>query len=192
VSNFRHCQERVRAPSRAKRCKHGFPPSSCGDFTPCGFSPGQAIYVCHRLSNIERTSGATESWLHLAQFGCLAVVLACGTLLQINAVVFAVMVGFVLAHSVLSFIDVSYTDGRRRIQPIEQVVHGFMDVLPLVGVALIGVVHWTEIRTASAALVLHAATEKGRILFLSSFLLLGGLPIAEELLRTLRGPGRSG
>lgn len=61
------------------------------------------------------------------------------------------MVALVIAHSVLAHVDVSYTDGRRRIMPIEQLVHGFMDVLPLVAVALLGVLHWPEI-TAIAAI----------------------------------------
>lgn len=61
------------------------------------------------------------------------------------------MVALVIAHSVLAHVDVSYTDGRRRIMPIEQLVHGFMDVLPLVAVALLGVLHWPEITAIAAS-----------------------------------------
>jgi hypothetical protein len=153
---------------------------------PVWLLAGAGDYLCHRRTDIEGTSGTTESWLHLAQFVCLAIALACAMLLQVGAAVFAVMVAFVLAHSVLSYIDVRYTDGRRRILPIEQTIHGFMDVLPLVAVALFGVQHWQQIRVGSTAFALRAAVDMERVLLLSSFAVLAGLPILEELLRGLR------
>lgn len=163
------------------------PRFSSGEFIRRGCWQERATtFVTARTTDIERTSGATESWLHLAQFICLAIALACAVLLQIGAAAFAVMVAFVLAHSVLSYVDVRYTDGRRRILPIEQTIHGFMDVLPLVAVALIGVQHWQQIRLGSTAFALQVAVEMERVLLLSSFAVLAGLPIIEELLRGLR------
>ncbi len=153
---------------------------------PAWLLAGAGDYLCHRKTDIERTSSTTESWLHLVQFVCLAIALACAMLLQVGAAVFAVMVAFVLAHSALSYIDVRYTDGRRRILPIEQTIHGFMDVLPLVAVALFGVQHWQQIRVGSTAFALHAAVDIERVLLLSSFAVLAGLPILEELLRGFR------
>jgi hypothetical protein len=46
---------------------------------------GAGDYLCHRKTNIEWTSGATESWLHVAQFICLAIAFACAVLLQVSA-----------------------------------------------------------------------------------------------------------
>jgi hypothetical protein len=153
---------------------------------PAWLLAGAGDYFCHRRTDIERTSGTIESWLHLAQFVCLAISFACAVLLEISAAVFAVMVVFVLTHSVLSYIDVSYADGRRRILPVEQTIHGFMDVLPLVAVALVGVQHWQQIRGGSMAFSLQAAVDLQRVLLLSSFGVLAGLPVIEELLRTRR------
>ncbi|HET9445462.1 MAG TPA: hypothetical protein VFO35_04340 [Steroidobacteraceae bacterium] len=153
---------------------------------PAWLLAGAGDYFCHRRTDIERTSGALESWLHFAQFGCLAVAFACALLLEISAAVFAVIVALVLTHSVLSYIDVRYTDGLRRISPIEQTVHGFMDVLPLVAVALLGVQHWPQIRTGSMSFAPLASIDLGRVLLLASFVVLAGLPIVEELLRCLR------
>jgi hypothetical protein len=153
---------------------------------PAWLLAGAGDYLCHRQTDIEHTSGATESWLHVAQFACLASALACAVLLQISAAVFIAMVVLVLAHSVLSYIDVRYTDGRRRILPVEQTIHGFMDVLPLVAVALLGVQHWPEIRAGSTTFALHSAIELERVLLLSSFAILAGLPVLEELLRTMK------
>lgn len=153
---------------------------------PAWLLAGAGDYLCHRTTDIERTSGATESWLHVAQFVCLAVAFACAVLLQISAAVFVVLVALVVTHSFLSYIDVRYTYGRRRILPIEQSIHGFMDVLPLVAVAMLGVQHWQQIRVGSTAFALQAAVDMEPVLLLSSFALLAGLPVFEELLRGLR------
>jgi hypothetical protein len=157
---------------------------------PAWLLAGAGDYFCHRKTDIERTSGATETWLHVAQFACLASAFACAVLLQVSAGVFAAIVALVLTHSVLSYVDVRYTDGRRRILPVEQTFHGFMDVLPLVAVALLGVLHWQEIRAGSLAFALHPAAGQERVLLLSSFAVLAGLPVLEELLRTLRRASR--
>jgi hypothetical protein len=153
---------------------------------PAWLLAGAGDYLCHRRTEIERTSGVTESWLHVMQFGCLAVAFAGAVLLQISAAVFALLVALVIAHSFLSYIDVRYTDGRRRISPIEQSIHGFMDVLPLVAVALLAVLHWQAIRAGSTAFALQAGLDMQRVLLWSSFAVLAGLPVLEELLRGLR------
>jgi hypothetical protein len=153
---------------------------------PAWLLAGAGDYLCHRKTDIERTSGTTESWLHVTQFVCLAVAFACAVLLQTSTAVYVVLVALVVAHSLLSYIDVRYTDGRRRISPIEQSIHGFMDVLPLVAVAVLGVQQWQEIRAGSMTFALHPSMSLERVLLLSSFAVLAGLPVLEELLRTLR------
>jgi len=153
---------------------------------PVWLLAGAGDYLCHRRTAIERTSGAVESWLHLAQFSCLAIALACAVLLEISAAVFVTMVVLVLTHSVLSYVDTRYTEVRRRILPIEQTIHGFMDVLPLVAVTLLGVQHWQEIRAGWMTFARVSSIDAERVLLLASFLVLAGLPILEELLRGLR------
>jgi hypothetical protein len=96
------------------------------------------------------------------------------------------MVLLVLTHSLLAYIDARYTEERRRILPIEQTIHGFMDVLPLVAVALLGVQHWQEIHQGSMTFARVPSIALERVLLLTSFLVLAGLPILEELLRGLR------
>jgi hypothetical protein len=154
---------------------------------PAWLLAGAGDYLCHRATDIERTSGATESWLHLAQFISLAIAFACAVLLQISAAVFVAMVALVLAHSLLAYVDVRYTDGRRHILPIEQTVHSFMEVLPLVAVALFGLQHWQEIRAGSMAFASSSGAGREGALLLASFVVLAGLPVLEELLRTARG-----
>ena len=153
---------------------------------PVWLLAGAGDYFCHRRTGIERTSGATESWLHLAQFGCLAIAFACAVLVEISVPVFVAMVLLVLTHSVLAYIDARYTEPRRRILPIEQTIHGFMDVLPLVAIALLGAQYWQETRAGSITLARVPSVGLERVLLVASFLVLAGLPILEELLRGLR------
>jgi hypothetical protein len=69
---------------------------------PAWLLAGLIDYLCHRRTAIDRTSGAAESWLHAAQFVCLAFAFACAVLLQMSAAVLAVLVLLVIAHSLLS------------------------------------------------------------------------------------------
>jgi hypothetical protein len=157
---------------------------------PLWLLAGAGDYLCHRLTDIEHTSGSVESWFHLLQFLTLLLVIAAGALLEPNALVFVVMSVAVLAHSVLAHLDVSYTDGQRYISPVEQLIHGFMDVLPLVAVAIFGVLHWQEISAGRAGASLSLVRpDASRWWLLASFTTLAGFPILEELVRTLRHRG---
>lgn len=158
---------------------------------PAWLLAGAGDYLCHRLTDIEHTSGVTESWLHLLQFVSLLIAFAAVVFLQLNVVVYGLIVVLVVVHSVLAHMDVSYTDGRRHISPFEQLVHGFMDVLPLVAVALIGVLHWSAITGPldGPLLSLRAPLDLGRVLLVGSFAVLAGVPILEELARTRRHRG---
>jgi hypothetical protein len=155
---------------------------------PLWLLAGAFDYLCHRQTDIEHSSGSGESWYHVLQFLVLLVAFAAATLLEVNAVVFGLIVLLVLLHSVLAHMDVSYTDGRRYISPLEQHVHGFMEVLPLVAAAILGVLHWDEIGAGfvGPAASLVTPFTSARMLLLISFIVLAGAPIAEELMRTRR------
>ena len=51
---------------------------------PLWLAAGAADYLCHRRTHIERTSGAVESWLHVAQFLSIAALLALATLFAVT------------------------------------------------------------------------------------------------------------
>ena len=155
---------------------------------PLWLLAGAGDYLCHRQTDIEHTSGEKESWLHLLQYGCLLIAFAAAVLLRINVIVFGVIVVAVLGHSLLGFLDVSYTDGRRYISPIEQYVHSFMEVLPLMATALFGLLHWPEIRAGITSPLISLRPSLGvtQALLIGSFVVLPGVPILEELVRTRR------
>lgn len=159
-------------------------------FYPVWLLAGAGDYLCHRHTDIEHTSGTRESWFHLLQYLSLLVALAALVLMNVNAVVFGIAVALVIVHTVLAHMDVSYTDGRRHISPVEQLVHAFMDVLPLVVVALMGVLHWSEIVDGTdGPLFSLRAPDFERWLLVGSFTVLSGAPILEELARTYRHRG---
>jgi hypothetical protein len=161
---------------------------------PLWLLAGAGDYLAHRRTDIAHTSRAAESWLHVAQMLCIAAVFVPAVLFEVTRVVWIWMIVAVLLHSLLAFVDVSYTDGRRYISPFEQHVHGYLEVLPLVAVALLGIAHWPQIAAGGFDLVARHAGEDGvaqRVL-LASFPVLAGIPVIEELVRTLRARPRAG
>ena len=149
---------------------------------------GFVDYLCHRGTDIAKTSGAPESRLHVAQFVVLSVGMLLATILAITPLTFTMLIIAVGAHSVLSYVDVAYTQGRRYISPLEQHSHSFMDVLPVVSVGLVAVLNWKDLTTAGWAFqVRKPSLSSGELAWLlGSFFTLAGAPIFEELVRTTR------
>src|SRR3954470_16579939 len=86
---------------------------------PVWFLAGVADYLCHRATDIEHTAGPKESLLHLLMFAEVAVPLLMCLFLDINALVFAIMIVAFLAHEATALWDVSYAIKRRYVSPIE-------------------------------------------------------------------------
>jgi hypothetical protein len=152
---------------------------------------GLADWWCHRRTAIERTSGLRENlfhWLLLAEAGIALLGVA---VLEVNAALLVlVFVGF-LAHELTTFIELRYTVPRREVRPLEQMVHSFMEILPLVLLALLAVMGWDKIFNGSSReFALRATREPWPPTYLASVaaavLLLNVLPMAEEGLRCWR------
>jgi hypothetical protein len=152
---------------------------------PLWLAAGAADYLCHRRTHIEHTSGVVESWLHIAQFISIGALLALATLFSITTMVWVCLLALALVHSALSFLDVAYSEKRRRISPTEQLMHGFLNVIPLIAVGWLGVLNWPlSSRAASGPWF-----ESTPMMLLVSFGALAGAPILEEFVRTLRARG---
>jgi hypothetical protein len=111
---------------------------------PLWFAAGFADYLCHRATGIARTSGWKESLLHLLMFGEVAIPLLMCLFLQINALVFTVMIVAFLAHEATALWDVSYAIDKRYVSPLEQHVHSFLEMIPLMAGAFVAVLHWPQ------------------------------------------------
>lgn len=112
---------------------------------PLWFAAGFADYLCHRATDIAHASGPKESLLHLLMFGEIAVPLLMCLFLEINALVFAVMIVAFLAHEATALWDVSYAIERRYVSPLEQHVHSFLEMIPLMAGAFVAVLHWSQL-----------------------------------------------
>jgi hypothetical protein len=111
---------------------------------PLWLAAGFADYLCHRAAHIERTSGAKESLIHLLMFAEMAVPVLAAIFLRINALVIAVMIVAFVLHELTVFWDLSYAAQMRQVTPLEQHVHSFLELLPLMGLTMIAVLHWGQ------------------------------------------------
>jgi hypothetical protein len=117
-----------------------------GAIFPLWMLAGAADWLCHRASGIERTSGARESRLHLLLYAEIALPVLALTLFQATAPILALMTLGVAAHFVTSWADTRYAQPKRFISPFEQQVHGFLEMLPLFALVLLGLLsldQWT-------------------------------------------------
>jgi hypothetical protein len=163
---------------------------------PVWFLAGVADWLCHRASDIEHTAGAKESVLHLLMFAEIAVPLLACLLLEINALVIAITIVAFIAHEATSLWDVSYAIKYRYVSPIEQHVHSFLEMMPLMGGVLVVLLHWPQFLALfgfgdePARFTLTWKQEPLPILYvatvLAAALLLELLPYLEELWRGLR------
>lgn len=111
---------------------------------PLWLFAGFADWLCHRRSNIATTSGPKESLIHLLLFAEMAVPILAAIFLQINALIIALMILAFILHEITSLWDVSYATATRDVSPIEQHVHSFLEMLPLMGLLMIIVLHWGQ------------------------------------------------
>jgi hypothetical protein len=155
-------------------------------FYPLWLAAGLFDYVLHRRTCIESTSGVKESLYHVAQFASLAVALVCAALFGGSPVVLTIVILAVALHTWLGHADVVYTGSRRRIAPLEQLVHGFMAVLPVAATGVFAAMHWEELVYSPWTLRLRDPPLSWRavLVVVGSYFVLAGLPILEEYLRT--------
>ncbi|RZI60279.1 MAG: diguanylate cyclase [Pseudomonas sp.] len=111
---------------------------------PLWLVAGFVDWICHRASHIERTTGAKESLIHLLMFGEVGLPLLAGIFLEINALVLLLMIVFFFIHEATALWDVNYAVTARRVVPIEQHVHSFLEMIPLMAILSVASIHWPQ------------------------------------------------
>jgi len=159
---------------------------------PLWLLAGFGDWWCHRRTLIHRTSGARESVLHLLLYLVIAVPIVLGLYLQISALLLVFMAVCVCAHSAIALWDSSYSQPRRYISPVEQMIHSHLEMLPVFAFGLVAVLHWEAVANADWTLAarehpLPGAWTSGVLLLLVPGLVL----ILEELARGLRAPSHA-
>lgn len=156
-------------------------------FYPLWLVAGGLDYLCHRRSRIEHTAGLEESHLHLAQFASIVLLVVTAAAFTLRGVTLVVAGLLLVAHTVLSYVDVSYTQPRRHISALEQHVHAFLVVLPITAIALLAVQDaQLEAPDAAVSWRPRALSARQFAALLLSLLLGGGLPLLEEWWRSRR------
>jgi hypothetical protein len=115
---------------------------------PVWLAAGIADWLCHRATSIETTTGPKESALHLLMLTEAAIPVLGGMFLEITAPVLALML---LVHDATALWDVSYAVTKRNVTPIEQHVHSFLEMVPLMAVSFVSVLHWPQLIGAARA-----------------------------------------
>lgn len=111
---------------------------------PLWIVAGLTDYVLHKRTRIEETAGTRESVLHALQLAEAGVPVLLALFLDINALIILLMlIGFVL-HEITALWDLSYASRRRYVSPLEQHVHSFMEVLPLMALSFVTIMYWNQ------------------------------------------------
>ncbi|MCR6630770.1 MAG: hypothetical protein NVV74_12370 [Magnetospirillum sp.] len=105
---------------------------------------GIADWVCHRRTDIQHTTGAKESLIHLLMLVEMGAPVLAALVLEINALVLVVMLAAFVAHEATALWDVSYAVTRRRVTPVEQHIHSFLEVLPFMALSFVVCLHWGQ------------------------------------------------
>jgi hypothetical protein len=165
---------------------------------PLWVAAGLADWACHRHTRIEGTSGLRENlfhWLLLAQMGAAMLAVA---LLEVNTAILLLVLAAFLAHEFTTWIELQYVVPLRPVGPSEQMVHSFMEILPLAVLGLLAVAHWDQVLAlldqAQPDFSLRGKEQPWPPAYLwSAFaaaLAFNLLPMAEETLRCVRGRKR--
>jgi hypothetical protein len=114
----------------------------------------------------------------------------------VNAGVLATTVAAWSLHAATAAWDVAYADGRRRVTPTEQHVHGMLEQVPTMATAFLVALHWDQARALlglgdkrpvlSLQLKRKLLSRRYRIGLLASIAGLIVLPYGEELWRCVR------
>lgn len=164
---------------------------------PLWIAAGAVDWMCHRASHIEKTSGTRESMIHLLMFTEVGAALLPGLLRQINSLIIAWMMVMYVAHEATAMWDVRYATAHRKLAPIEQNIHSFLDMIPLMAVSFVIILHWPDF-LALIGQGAHPADFSIRskigpvpsaeytAIFLSAAIALTTIPYVEELARCIR------
>ncbi|POF62876.1 hypothetical protein CFR73_10780 [Novacetimonas maltaceti] len=167
---------------------------------PLWLVSGLTDWWCHRRTDIEHTTGLKETGIHLLMLGEAAVPVLAGLFMEIDVPVLALMIASFFVHEATAMWDVSYAVTRREVQPVEQHVHSFLEMIPLLAVAMISVLHWPQLQALLGRRVVRPSPPRLKrdplglpyaLGALAAMAVFEVLPYCEEALRDWKAsPGR--
>jgi hypothetical protein len=111
---------------------------------PLWVAVGFADWACHRRTRIEHTSGLKENLLHVLMSVQMGLAIAAVAFLEIDAAVLLIVLALFAVHELTVYWDLRYSTPLRRVGPFEQMVHSFMEILPLLALALLAAMAWPQ------------------------------------------------
>jgi len=155
---------------------------------------GFSDYLCHRAAHISENSGTPESLLHLLQFSLVGLPTVAALFLKANAGFFLAAAVCILLHHLTAYIDLRYADSTRKVEPVEQMVHSFLELLPITAYLLLAVAEWPQLlalfglgpEAPMFAPQLRLPSGPYVIAILTAAFLFNFLPYLEELFRCAR------
>ena len=162
---------------------------------PVWFVAGFADWICHRATHIESTSGVKESLIHIIMFVEVGIPLLSGIYLEINSGIIIMMAVMFVIHEATALWDVSYAVTARNVAPVEQLIHSFLEIIPLMALGSVIALHWgqfiaifgagTEIARFSVEWKHQSLPDCYVAAIMSSIVIFEFFPYAEEFLRCL-------
>jgi hypothetical protein len=161
---------------------------------PVWIAAGFTDYLCHRAARISENAGTPESMLHLVQYALVGLPVTLALFLKANAGFFLFAAVMILLHHLVAYIDVRYADRTRKVQPFEQMVHSFLELLPITAFLLLAVAAWPQFlallgmgrERASFAPQLQVLFPVYSLAILAAAFLFNLVPYIEELVRCRR------
>jgi hypothetical protein len=163
---------------------------------PLWIAAGTADAACHRASEIETTSGPKESALHILMLAEVGIPLMAAMFLEVTSPVLALLIASFILHELTSLWDVSYAVKRREVTPIEQHVHSFLEMIPLMAASVTAILHWKQFLSLTG---IRRDPQDFRIMLkkrplpiaysatvIASAILFEGLPYIHEFIRGVR------
>jgi hypothetical protein len=149
---------------------------------------GLLDWACHRATGIAVTSGIKENLLHWLMYAEIGVGMLAVAFLEINTGVLAVVLGVFAVHELTVYWDLDWSTVRRDVGPFEQMVHSFLELLPLASLGLLAVIAWPHgldfsLRMKDEPLPLDYLIAAG-----GASALFNGLPLLQETWSCLRAP----
>lgn len=111
---------------------------------PLWVAAGFADWACHARTGIAVTSGLKENVLHWLMYAEIGVGMAAVALFEIDAAVLAIVFGVFVVHQATVYWDLHYSTMRRDVGPFEQMVHSFLELLPLFSLGLLALIAWPQ------------------------------------------------
>ncbi len=163
---------------------------------PLWIAAGTADAACHRATDIETTSGPKESALHILMLAEVGIPLIAAMFLEVTSPVLALLIASFMIHELTALWDVSYAVKRREVTPLEQHVHSFLEMIPLMAASVTAILHWKQFLSLIG---IQRDPQDFRIMLkkrplplaysatvIASVFLLEGLPYLSEFIRGIR------